>query len=80
MHASLACDGSETRSMNQFGMQMPGGKSRRGASPDVFTALLFLSCAALLAACVMVFMQGSKIGPDGSAFKIQEEGRISLPK
>ncbi len=64
--------------MNQMGMQMPGGKARRGSSPDVFTALLFLATIMLLAACVMVYMQGSKIGPGGSAFKIQEEGKISF--
>lgn len=64
--------------MNQMGMQMPGGKARRGSSPDVFTALLFLATVLLLAACVMVYMQGSKIGPEGSAFKIQEEGKISF--
>lgn len=64
--------------MNQMGMQMPGGKVRRGSNPDVFTALLFLATILLLAACVMVYMQGSKIGPDGSAFGIQEEGSIKL--
>lgn len=61
--------------MNQFGMQMPGGKARRGSSPDVFTALLFVATVSLLAACVMVYIHGSKIGPGGSAFKIHEEGQ-----
>lgn len=64
--------------MNQMGMQMPGGKGRRGSNPDVFTALLFLATVMLLAACVMVYMQGTKIGPKGSAFGIQEEGRIEF--
>lgn len=64
--------------MNQMGMQMPGGKARRGSSPDVFTALLFLATIMLLAACIMVYMQGSKIGPEGSAFGIQEETSIKF--
>ena len=64
--------------MSQFGMQMPGGRAQRAASPDVYTGLLFLAVAALATACVVVFMQGSKIGPDGSAMGLQESGNIKI--
>lgn len=64
--------------MSQFGMQMPGGRLRRGASPDVYTALMALACAALLAACVFVFLQGAKVGPDGSAISLQDPERITV--
>jgi hypothetical protein len=63
--------------MNQMGMQMPGGKSRRGAGVDVYTALMFVATMCLLAACGFVFVQGAKVGPAGSAFKLQGD-RIEL--
>jgi len=66
--------------MSQFGMQMPGGRLRRGASPDIYTALMGLAVVALLAACVFVFLQGSKVGPDGSAVGLQDPSRISLKR
>ena len=37
--------------MSQFGMQMPGGRGRSGPTPDVFTALMFVACIAMLVAC-----------------------------
>ncbi len=64
--------------MNQMGMQMPGGKSRRGAGVDVYTALMFVATACLLAACAFVYVQGSKVGPGGSAFKLHPDGQIQL--
>lgn len=64
--------------MSQFGMQMPGGRMRRGATPDVYTGLMALAVVALLAACAMVYMQGAKVGKDGSAIGLQEPDRISL--
>lgn len=64
--------------MSQFGMQMPGGRARRGASLDVYTALMFLACIALLAACAFVFVQAGKVGPGGKAFSLQQDGRIEL--
>lgn len=66
--------------MNQFGMQMPGGKASRGGSPDVYTALIFLAVISLAAACALVYVQGTKVGPEGSAFKIQESGDIKLKR
>lgn len=64
--------------MGQFGMQMPGGRVQRGASPDVYTGLMGLAVVALLAACVMMYIQGSKVGPDGSAIGLQDPAHISL--
>ena len=59
-------------------MQMPGGRMRRGATPDVYTGLMALAVVALLAACAMVYMQGAKVGKDGSAIGLQEPDRIAL--
>jgi hypothetical protein len=64
--------------MSQFGMQMPGGRMRRGATPDVYTGLMALAVVALVAACAMVYMQGAKVGKDGSAIGLQEPDRIAL--
>jgi len=66
--------------MSQFGMQMPGGRQSRSAAPDVYTALMFVAVIALGAACALLWIQASKVGVDGSPFKLQEEGRISLPQ
>ena len=64
--------------MSQFGMQMPGARARRGSSPDIYTALLFLAFVALAIAFGVAFKQGSVIGKDGSAFGIWEKGQITL--
>ena len=66
--------------MSQFGMQMPGGRSKRGASIDVYTFLAFASVVFLATACVFMWIAASKVVPDGSPFAKQEAGRISLPK
>lgn len=62
----------------QFGMQMPGGRARRQSGVDVYTGLLFAACVALLTACAFAWVQGSKVGPDGNAFGIQDTNRITL--
>lgn len=64
--------------MSQFGMQMPGGRAQRAASPDVYTGLLFLAVAALATACVVVYMQAAKVGKDGNAIGLQEPGKIQI--
>ncbi len=64
--------------MSHFGMQMPGGRAKRGASPDVYSALSFVALAFLIAACVLVFRAGKKVGPGGSAFELQQPGSISI--
>lgn len=56
--------------MSQYGMQMPGGNLQRGPALNVYTGLLGAAVIALLAACVFVFIEGGKIGPDGSPFGI----------
>lgn len=59
----------------QFGMQMPGGRGAGGSSLDVYTGLLLLAVVALGVACAVVFLQGGKIGKDGSAIGLHEEGQ-----
>ncbi|MDX9911853.1 MAG: hypothetical protein RBS39_08485 [Phycisphaerales bacterium] len=66
--------------MSQFGMQMPGGKARGGASPDVYSGLLFASVIALAAACAVMWMYGSRVGKDGSPIGLQDQARIQIPQ
>lgn len=56
--------------MSQYGMQMPGSLQQRGASMNVFTGLLALAAVAMIAASAVLFLQGTKIGPDGSAYEV----------
>lgn len=58
--------------MSQFGMQMPGGRARRGGSPDVYTAMAFAAVVFLAAACVFVYLAASRVGKDGNAFGLQD--------
>ncbi len=58
--------------MSQFGMQMPGGRGRRGSSPDVYTGLLFLSVASLVAACLVLYFAGTRVGPEGNPMGLHE--------
>ena len=64
--------------MSQFGMQMPGGRARRGLNVDVYLALLGLAVVFLIAANVIVFGAASKLGKDGNPFGLQEAGEISI--
>jgi len=70
--------------MSQFGMQMPGGRQARAASMNVYTGLLFLATVALAAACVFMWVQGTKVAKPGSPLApimgIQEPGRIEFPR
>jgi hypothetical protein len=52
--------------MSQFGMQMPGGRGRRAASPDVYTALAFVAVVFLIGACVIMWQAGMKVAPQGA--------------
>lgn len=63
----------------QIGMQMPGARGKRTATPDVYTALALFAVLALGAACALLFLAGSKVGVDGSPFGIQDPDRIQLP-
>lgn len=65
--------------MSQLGMQLPGGAVRRGPMMNVYTGLLLCAVVALAAACLVVYMQGAKLGPEGNAFGIQKAGDVKLP-
>ena len=60
--------------MSQMGMNLPGATRRRGATMDIYTGLLFVAVVALIAACAVVFVNGSIIGRNGSAFSLQPAG------
>ncbi|MBL8762144.1 MAG: hypothetical protein JNL50_12670 [Phycisphaerae bacterium] len=64
--------------MSQFGMQLPGGRAKRAASPDMFTALAFIAVAFLTAACAVMWQAASHVGKDGSPFQPQEAGNIVI--
>lgn len=64
--------------MSQFGMQMPGGRQGKGSTPDVYTALMFLSVVAMGIAVAMLWVAGTKVAPDGNPLKIQEPHKIQL--
>lgn len=64
--------------MSQFGMQMPGARLKRSASPDVYTGLMVFATFFLLAGCIVMFGAASKVGKGGSAFTLQEPGKIEL--
>ena len=66
--------------MADFGMQMPGGRFRRGPVPDVYAALMAMACVALVAACIIVYQGAAKVGPDGNAFSVQNPNSINLPR
>ncbi len=64
--------------MSQFGMQMPGGRQNKGATPDVYTALMFVGVVAMAVAVGMLWVAGTKISPDGNPLKIQEPHKIKF--
>lgn len=64
--------------MSQFGMQLPGGRARRAASPDMFTALAFIAVVFLTAACAIMWQAASHVGKGGDPFGQQEINAIDL--
>ena len=66
--------------MSQFGMQMPGGRARRSASMDIYTALAFAAVVFLVVACVMMWQAAAKVGKGGSPFEFQKAGAIEFKK
>ena len=65
--------------MSQFGMQMPGGGAGRKASPDVYTALMFVGVVAMAVAVGILWINGDKLSPaNGNPLSIQEKGSIKL--
>lgn len=65
--------------MSQFGMQMPAARSRRGSSPDVYSALMVVATVFLVAACIVMWFAGGKVGKGGNAFGIQDAANVELP-
>lgn len=66
--------------MSQFGMQMPGGRAKRGSSLDVFTAMAVVACVCMGVACAVVFVAAGKVSPDGSPFSQQDPKKIQFKK
>ncbi len=66
--------------MSQFGMQMPGGRARRGSSPDVFTGLAALAVVFMAVACFAMYTAASKMSPKGSPFEFQDPKKITFQK
>lgn len=64
--------------MSQFGMQLPGGQMQRGPVMNVYTGLMLMAVLALLAACILVFVNAGKVGKDGQALGLQEAGRLQV--
>jgi hypothetical protein len=65
--------------MSQFGMQLPGGRVKRGTSPDVYTALAAMAVVFLLAASIVMYFAGKKVGKDGNPIGLQDPAKIVLP-
>ena len=65
--------------MSQFGMQVPGGRIKRGASADVYTGLAAVAVLFLLAAVVVMFTAAKKVGVGSNPVGLQEPGKIQLP-
>lgn len=70
--------------MADMGMQMPGRRRQKAASPNVYTGLLLGAVASLATAVVFVTLAGMKIGPgEGpmSALKVHKDSQsITLGK
>ena len=66
--------------MSQFGMQMPGGRAKRGNSLDIFTAMAAMACVCLVVACAVAFVAAGKVSPDGTPFAQQETKKIQFKK
>lgn len=62
--------------MSQMGMNMPGSQRSRRATMNVYTGLMATAVVCLLAAVVLVAMNGALIGPGGNwmgAFQIHSK-------
>lgn len=66
--------------MSQFGMQMPGGRARRGSSPDLFAGLAAIAVVFMAVACFAMFKAATRVSPDGSPFSLQKPGEIKFQK
>lgn len=69
--------------MSQFGMQMPGSQRPRTSGMNVYTGLMLVAVACLLAAVIVGFQAGMKVGPGGDfmgALTIHPPGQLKLGK
>lgn len=66
--------------MTQMGMNMPGGIRRRGPEMNVYTGLLAFAVVTLAIACVILWMQGSKIGGNGNPLELQVKDKVVFSK
>ncbi len=64
------------------GMSMPGASRGRRPTPNVYTGLLLVAVVCLLAAVIVVWMNGRIIGPGGdlmAALNVQPaKGQLNL--
>jgi len=59
--------------MSQYGMQMPGGRSSRGPSLGIIDALLLLSAAAMISACVFLYPALKAVSPEGKPWMMHDD-------
>lgn len=58
---------------------MPGSQARRGGTMNVYTALLFVAVLCLAGALGVVWVQGTKVSPNGKPWEVHPSGqRLSL--
>lgn len=62
----------------QFGMQMPTARGKKGATPNVYTGLAAVACVCLAAACLYMFFVAGAVGKDGNPLGIQDKGSIKI--
>jgi len=46
---------------------------------NVFTGLLFLALAAMIAASIVAYRAAASVSPDGKPWTLQQPGSITLP-
>ncbi len=67
--------------MSQIGMQLPGSAAKRGASINVYSMLLLVAVLCLVASAAVMYIQGSKIAPNGQPWAVHAKGqKIELKK
>ncbi len=63
---------------------MPGSQRGRRASLNVYTGLMAVAVVALLAGCIVTWMNGMRIGPGGDAMAAlaihPKQGQLNLGK
>ncbi len=65
--------------MSQFGMQMPGGRAKKGGGVDLYTSLAFVALVFLAAGCVAMYFAAGKVSPTpGNPFELQKTGPMQV--